>query len=147
MPGDEFYGSKYKYILTGIDVASRFKVSRPLLTKKSKVGRAIEDIYKKEPLKWPKTVQVDNGSEFKKVVTKLFESHDVKIQRATTKYKHTHTAFVENFNKKLATFLFKAQDAQELNAPEKVATIWVKYLYNSVRKLNNSKTEMIGMKP
>ena len=33
MPSDSIYGNKYKYILAGIDVASRFKVERPLRTK------------------------------------------------------------------------------------------------------------------
>ena len=28
MPSDTLYGSKYKYILAGIDAASRFKVAR-----------------------------------------------------------------------------------------------------------------------
>ena len=36
-----------------------------------------------------------------------------------TKYKHTHTAFVEALNKILAGRLFKVQDAQEWNDPEK----------------------------
>ena len=36
-----------------------------------------------------------------------------------TKYKHTHTAFVEALNKILAERLFKVQDAQELNDPRK----------------------------
>ena len=44
--------------------------------------------------------------------------HGVKIQRVTTKYKHTHTAFVKALNKILAETLFKVQDAQELNASE-----------------------------
>ena len=34
MPHNLFEGSTYKYILTGIDVASRYKVARPLRTKK-----------------------------------------------------------------------------------------------------------------
>ena len=29
MPGDIFYGRKYKYILSGIDLASRYKIARP----------------------------------------------------------------------------------------------------------------------
>ena len=33
MPSDSLYGSKYKYILAGIDAASRFKVTRPLRSK------------------------------------------------------------------------------------------------------------------
>ena len=32
MPSDSLYGSKYKYILAGIDAASRYKVTRPLRT-------------------------------------------------------------------------------------------------------------------
>ena len=53
-----------------------------------------------------------------------------------TKYKHTHTAFVEALNKILAERLFKVQDAQELNDPEKVSSRWVKHLYGLVEELN-----------
>ena len=35
------------------------------------------------------------------------------------KYAHTHAAFVEVLNKILVEKLFKVQDAQELNDPEK----------------------------
>ena len=73
--------------------------------------------------KYPKALQIDNGSEFQDEVTKLLEKHNVEIRRATTKYKHTHTAFVEAFNKELAKLLFKPMDAQELQDPEKVSTI------------------------
>ena len=73
--------------------------------------------------KYPKALQIDNGSEFQDEVTKLLEKHNVEIRRATTKYKHTHTAFVEAFNKELARLLFKPMDAQELQDPEKVPTI------------------------
>ena len=84
-------------------------------------------IYKKGgAFKYPKTSQCDNGSEFKNEVTKLLEKHNVEIRRATTKYKHTHTTFVEAFNKELAKLLFKPMDAQELQDPEKVSKLWVK---------------------
>ena len=118
MPSDSLYGSKYKYILAGIDAASRFKVSRPLRTKQVRdVAEMITDIYKVGPLKYPKIFQCDNGREFKGDVTKILEKNEVKIRRVTTKYKHTHTAFVEALNKILAERLFKVQDAQELNDP------------------------------
>ena len=39
------------------------------------------------------------------------------------------------------------QDAQELNDPEKVSATWVKHLYGLVDELNDTETEMIGMKP
>ena len=35
MPSDTLYGNKYKYILAGIDAASRYKVARPLRTKQA----------------------------------------------------------------------------------------------------------------
>ena len=148
MPSDTLYGNKYKYILAGIDAASRFKVARLLRTKQVRdIAEMIADIYKVGPLTYPKIFQCDNGSKFKGEVTKMLEKQEVKIQRVTTKYKHTHTAFVEALIKILAERLFKVQDAQELNDPEKVSATWVKHLYGLVDELNNTQTEMIGMKP
>ena len=47
MPSDSLYGSKYKYILAGIDATSRYKVVRPLRTKQAHdVAEMIADIYK-----------------------------------------------------------------------------------------------------
>ena len=148
MPSDSSYGNKYKYILAGIDAASRFKVERPLRTKQDgDVAEMIADIHKVGPLKYPKVFQCDNGSEFKGDVTKMLEKNEVKIQRVTTKDKHTHTAFVEAVNKILTERLFKVKDAQELNDPEKVSSRWVKHLYGLVDELSDTETEMIGMKP
>ena len=77
----------------------------------------------------------------------MLEKQEVKIRRVMTKYKHTHTAFVEALNKILAERLFKVQDAQELNDPEKVSATRVKHLYGSVDELKDMETEMIGMRP
>ena len=120
MPSDTLYGNKYKYTLAGIDAASRYKVARPLRTKQAcDVAEMIADIYKVGPLTYPSTFQCDNGSEFKGEVTEMLEKNEVKIRRVTTKYKHTHTAYVKALNKILAERLFKVQDAQELNDPRK----------------------------
>ena len=107
----------------------------------------IADIYKVGPLKYPKIFQCDNGSEFKGEVTKMLEKNEVKIRRVTTKYKHTYTAFVEPLNKILTERLFKVQDSQELNDPERVSATWVKHLDGLVDELNDMQNEMIGMKP
>ena len=148
MPSDSLYGSKYKYILAGIDAASRYKVARPLRMKQARdVAEMIGDIYKVGPLKYSKIFQCDNGSEFKGDVTKMLEKDEVKIQRVITKYKHTHTAFVEALNKILAERLFKVQDAQELNDPEKVSSRLVEHFYRLVDEHNDMETEMIGMNP
>ena len=148
MLSDTLYGNKPKYILAGIDAASRYKVARPLRAKQARdVAEVVPDIYKVGPLTYLSIFQCDNGSEFKGEVTKMLEKHKVKIWQVTTKYAHTHTAFVEALNKILAERLFKVQDAQEFNDPEKVSSRWVKHLYGLTDELNNTETEMIGMKP
>ena len=148
LPHDTLYQSTYKYVLNVIDIASGYKASRPLKTKKaSEVADAFTDIYKKGPLKYPKELHVDGGTEFKSQVDKLMGEHSVKVKRVTTKYHHHFTAFVENFNKTLAERLFKIQDAQELNDPTKDSKTWVKHLYKLVTKLNNTKLDRIGMTP
>ena len=88
MPHNHFVGNTYKYVLTGIDVPSRYKAARPLrTTKSSEVAFVLEAIYKKGGLfQYLKTLQFDNGPEFKNEVTKLLEKHNVEIRRATTKY-------------------------------------------------------------
>ena len=74
MPSDTLYGNMYKYILAGIDSASRYKVARPLRTKQARdVAEKIADIYKAGPLKYPKIFQCDNDSEFKGEVAKMLE--------------------------------------------------------------------------
>ena len=149
MPHNVFEGNTYKYLLSGIDVAWRYRVAKPLATKKSsKVAFVLEVIYKKGGLfTYPKVFQCDNGSEFKGEVTKLLEKHNADIWRATAKYKHTHTAVVEASNKELEKLLLKPVDAQELQNPTKVSTSWVKNVDPAVKRLNNTKSLMIGMKP
>ena len=141
IPHNVFEGNRYKYVLTGIDVASRYKIATVLRTKKSsELAFVFEVKYKKDGIyKYPKVFQCDNGPEFKSEVKKLLEKHKVEIRRATTKYKHIHTAFLEA--------LFKPMDAQNFQYPEKVSTIWVKNLSKIVNKMNNTVSSMIGMKP
>ena len=66
MPHNLFQGNKHKYILTGINVASRYKVSRLLKTKKSsEVAFMLEAIYKKDGMfKYLEVFQCNNGWEF-----------------------------------------------------------------------------------
>ena len=126
LPHDKVYQNTYKYTLNVIDVASRYKASRPLKTKKaSEVAEIFKEIYKKGTLKYPKDLHVDNGTEFKAGVLKLMKENDVDVVSATAKYHHNFTAFIERF-KTLAERLFKAQDAHELQNPTKDSKIWVK---------------------
>ena len=67
MPHNLFERKTYKYISTGIDVASRYKVARPLKTKKSsKVAFVLEAIYKKGGVfKYPRHFSAIMGQNLK----------------------------------------------------------------------------------
>ena len=41
----------------------------------------------------------------------------------------------------------KVHDAQELNDPEKVSSTWVKHCYGLVDQLNDTESQMTGMRP
>ena len=87
LPHDKYYLLTYKYVLNVIDVASRYKASRPLRSKKaSEVADRFRDIYRKGPLKYPKELYVDNGTEFRSAVDQLMTEHKVSIKQSTTKY-------------------------------------------------------------
>ncbi len=67
----------YRYILTVIDVFSRYVWLRPLKGKHSlEISRHLEDIYSEHGL--PKGIQHDRGKEFKGAVKKLMDSLHVK---------------------------------------------------------------------
>ena len=110
MPSIMLYKNNYEYILSRIDITSRYNVaSRPMLTKQS---ADVAHIYKVGPFTYPKTFQCDNGSKFKAEVTKMLHKHGVMTQHTKTKYKHTQTAFFKDLNKLCAGKLFKVQDVQ-----------------------------------
>ena len=52
--------------------------------KASEVAEMFKEIYKKGPLKYPKELHVNNGTEFKAGVLKLMKERDVKVVSATT---------------------------------------------------------------
>ena len=79
------------------------------------IAEMIVNIYRVGPLTHPEVFQC---SELKAEVPKMLEKCEVKIQCATIKYKHMHTAFVMALNKLLTENLFKVQDVQEFNDPE-----------------------------
>ena len=82
MPHNLFEGKRYEYILTGIDVTSRYKVSRPLRTKKSsEVAFVLEEIYKNGGVfKCPKKFQCDNELEFKNEVRSCLKNTALRLE-------------------------------------------------------------------
>ena len=126
-----------------MDVASRYKGSYQLTTKKAKeVAQAFQWIYKNTPLNYPKTLIVNDGKEFYGDTTK----HDVIIQHGDPSQHHSQ-GIVERFNRTLADRLFTYQYHKELEDPSKSSREWFSRLQSVVSSLNNEKTRLIGMKP
>ena len=148
LPHDTVGRSTYKYALTVVDIASRFKEAQPLTSKNSdEVAKAFNTIYTRGPLKWPQMLQVDPGREFMGAVTKEMENHKTSIRRGHPEI-HRDQAIVERFNRTLAERLFGYQYAVEMRSPEgQRSTEWVKRLPKVVSALNNQVTRLIGMKP
>ena len=112
LPHDRVGRKTYKYALTVVDAASRYKEAEPLATKEAKeVAAALEKIYRRSPLGWPKLLQVDPGREFMGAVNQLLAKHGVQVRRGRVDV-HRDQGIVERFNRTLAERLFGHQYAQ-----------------------------------
>jgi len=140
----------YRYALTVVDVASRYKEAQPLSTKTaSEVASAFKQIYQRGPLQWPKLLQVDPGKEFLGAVSSLMNKHNVKIRQGHTEI-HRDQAIVERFNRTLAERLFGYQYAKEISADFKTkdrSREWVARLPSVIAALNKEVTRATSMKP
>ena len=146
LPHDKLRRKTYKYALTVVDIASRYKEAEPLTSKDSnEVARAVQAIYRRGPLTWPSMLQVDPGREFMGGVTKEMDKHKTFIRRGRTEI-HRDQAIVERFNRTLAERLFGYQYAVEMLHAGR-STVWVKRLPDVVNALNNEVTSLIGKKP
>ena len=146
LPHDKLRRKTYKYALTVVDIASRYKEVEPLTSKDSnEVARAFQAIYKRGPLTWPSMLQVDPGREFMGGVTKEMEKHKTYIRRGRAEI-HRDQAIVERFNRTLAECLFGYQYAVEMLHAGWL-TVWVKRLPDVVNALNNEVTRLTGKKP
>jgi len=133
--GSERQKKTYKYALTVVDIASRYKEAEPLTSKDSKeVAKAFEKIYSRK-LTYPKLLQVDPGREFMGSVSQLMEKHNVKIRRGRREI-HRDQIIVERFNRTLAEKLFGYQYAKEMENPHKRNREWVKRLPDVVKAIN-----------
>ena len=148
LPHDKLRRKIYKYALTVVDIASRYKEAEPLTSKNSdEVAKAFQAIYRRSPLTWPQMLQVDPGRKFMGALTKEMENHKTYIRRGRTEI-HRDQAIVERFNRTLAERLFGHQYAVEMLLPEgKRSTEWVKRLPDVVGALNNEVTRLTGKRP
>lgn len=145
LPHDKVKRKTYKYTLSVVDIASRYKEAEPLTSKDSgEVAAALVKIYKRV-LKWPKLLQFDAGTEFMDSVTKTLKDNDTKIRRAEAEY-HRRQSIVERFNRTLAERLFGYQYWKEIYFDERNRE-WVQRLPDVVAALNNEVTRTTELKP
>ena len=147
LPHDKVRRKKYKYALTVVDIATRYKDAEPL-TEKSAIATAValQEIYRRGPLKYPRMIQCDDGKEFKGAFNQLMLKHNVTVKRGIPG-NHRSQAIVESFNKQLAERLFSYQYHQEfLDSESKLRnTEWVKRLPLVIRAMNLVKAA--GLRP
>ena len=146
LPHDRAGRKTYKYALTLVDVASRYKAARPLTSKTAdEAAKAFANIYNDGLLTWPHTLMVDDGHEFKGAVSTHLSKHGVQIRRADPGH-HRSQAFVESFNRRLAEHIFRKQAQEELDSGRDNRE-WVAILPAIVDDMNNTATRMTGLPP
>ena len=148
LPHDRVRRKTFRYALTVVDVASRYKEAESLTSKTAaEIADGLARIYKRSPLRWPKLLQVDPGREFMGSVSQLLAKHTVQIRRGWVDI-HRDQGIVERFNRTLAERLFLHQYAQEMRLPSsKRSTEWAKRLPSVVAALNEEVTRLTDKKP
>ena len=94
----------YRFILTIIDIFSRYAWARPLKSKRGEeVANAFKDIFAEGRI--PKRIQSDQGKEFEnRHVRALFDQHNIELFSVKSAYK---AAIVERFNRTLKHKLWR----------------------------------------
>ena len=134
----------YYWILTGIEILSRFAFAIPVYRKDTEnmtkgVARMMTEFKKRFSGKYPEVIQFDEGKEFYNVGVKslLRDAYNVK-------YFSTHmgkkAAIVERFNRTLKTMMWKYFDSKETHK-------WLDVVDDILKNYNNTKHRSIGMKP
>jgi hypothetical protein len=126
----------YKYILTIIDVFTKFAWAIPLLNKTANtVANVFTEIFNKSV---PTKLWNDRGSEFyNKIFEKLLKKYNI-IMYST--YSNNKSAVVERFNRTLKTNMFK-------KFTENNNRNWIDILPELMKTYNNTIHSTIGMTP
>ena len=135
------YNNGYKYILTVIDVLSRYGWALPLKNKKGEsVAKAFEHIFDKlRHHRPPDRIQTDQGKEFEnKHVRDLFKKYNnIELFSIKSPFK---ASIVERWNRTLKGLLYKYFTAKNtLN--------WINVLQDFVKNYNHRVHRTIKMRP
>lgn len=130
--------NNHRYILTCIDILSRYAWARPLKTKQGKeVADAIADIFETSG-RIPKRIQTDQGKEFYNApVKRLLQEHNIELFSVMSPKK---CALVERWNRTLKSKMWKYFTSRNTYK-------WLEVLPKLVHAYNHSKHRTIKMKP
>ena len=133
----EYQGKTYRYIMSLLDVFSRFHWLYPLQTKHS---RGVKEYMKKiyEVHGTPGTLQSDNGKEFKGYVKRFCQKNKIKMiqsqpynPRAQGKFERSH----RDLRKKIAFDMLNQK---------RTGTNWVKNLPKYMKCVSHENREALG---
>lgn len=128
-------GDTYKYIMSVIDISSRFVFLRPLQTKESaEVAEHLLDIYNEHGP--PEILQSDQGTEFKGVVKTICESLNVRIIKSAAYSPQTQGKDERSHRTWKEKVKFDIVNSDELN--------WVEYLPEYQKLYNESPHSSLG---
>ena len=127
----------YRYILTVIDIFSRYAWARPLKSKRGEdVAAAFKTIFDEGRI--PHRVQTDQGKEFEnRHVRALFAQHNIELFSVKSAYK---AALVERFNRTLKHRIWRF-------FTHSLRQKWTRVLQDAVYAYNHSVHRSIGRKP
>ena len=132
------FNNGYRYILTVIDLLSRYGWARPLKTKTGpEVARAFQSIFKQSK-RIPQRIQTDQGKEFEnRQVGTLMKKYDIELFSIKSAYK---AALVERWNRTLKEQIWKYFTAWNTHK-------WIDKLQVLVHNYNHRVHRMIKEKP
>ena len=128
-----------KYLLTVIDVLSKYAWAVPVRTKTGKdVTAAMEKVFKQSHPHKPKHIHCDQGTEFyNEHFKKLMEKKNINLYST---YTHMKASIVERFNRTLKTLMWKEFGVQGNYK-------WITILPELLKKYNSNVHRTIGMRP
>ena len=131
------WNSGHRYVLTVIDIFSRYAWARPLKSKHAtQVVKAFRSIFREGRI--PRRIQSDQGREFEnRQVRALFNRHDIELFSVKSAYK---AAMVERFNRTLKHKLWRYLTSTNKRK-------WLDVLQDAVYSYNHSVHRVIKRKP
>ena len=131
---------KFRYLLTVVDVFSKYAWARPIKNKKSaSVTEAMRDILVSpdgQLFKPPKLLQTDQGKEFDNVMFRaMLDEYNIRLFNS---FSNKKAAVVERFNRTLKSKMWREFSARG-------SYKWIHILDELMLEYNNSKHRGIGM--